>query len=167
MAWRDGANVKAHTSITLRAFPREIPVRGRLLNAVFNHFPLEHFFSNQRESPQEPISVQMQAVRIRHSIRESATQPVIVLILQGGKPKWLPWTLDSMMLCARPPFQNRHVARTSPSSFSEVLISLIDPCDQNKIWKKNLLPKRNYSRKKIKCKQRRFSNNNEIERKYC
>ena len=32
----------------------------------------------------------MGAVRIRHSIREIATQPVILWILLGGKPKWLP-----------------------------------------------------------------------------
>ena len=32
----------------------------------------------------------MGAVRIRHSIREFATQPVILWILLGGKPKWLP-----------------------------------------------------------------------------
>ena len=31
----------------------------------------------------------MGAVRIRHSIREFATQPVILWILLGGKPKWL------------------------------------------------------------------------------
>ena len=30
------------------------------------------------------------AVRIRHSIREFATQPVILWILLGGKPKWFP-----------------------------------------------------------------------------
>ena len=43
MAWRDSANLKAH--ITSRAFPCETPVRGRYFfwNAVFNHFPLEHF----------------------------------------------------------------------------------------------------------------------------
>ena len=32
----------------------------------------------------------MGAVRIRHSIREFATQPVILWILLGGKSKWLP-----------------------------------------------------------------------------
>ena len=32
----------------------------------------------------------MGAVRIRHSIREIATQPVILWILLGGKTKWLP-----------------------------------------------------------------------------
>ena len=32
----------------------------------------------------------MGAVRIRQSIREFATQPVILWILLGGKPKWLP-----------------------------------------------------------------------------
>ena len=32
----------------------------------------------------------MGAVRIRHSIREIATQPVILWTLLGGKPKWLP-----------------------------------------------------------------------------
>ena len=32
----------------------------------------------------------MGAVRIRHSIREFATQPVILWILLGGKPKWRP-----------------------------------------------------------------------------
>ena len=32
----------------------------------------------------------MRAVCIRHSIREFATQPVILWILLGGKPKWLP-----------------------------------------------------------------------------
>ena len=32
----------------------------------------------------------MGAVRIRHSIREIAAQPVILWILLGGKPKWLP-----------------------------------------------------------------------------
>ena len=32
----------------------------------------------------------MGAVRIRHSIWEIATQPVILWILLGGKPKWLP-----------------------------------------------------------------------------
>ena len=34
--------------------------------------------------------VAMGAVRIRHSIREFATQPVILWILLGGKPTWLP-----------------------------------------------------------------------------
>ena len=46
------------------------------------------------------------AVRIRHSIREIATQPVILCILLGGKPK-LPLTLDSMMWRARPPFRSQ------------------------------------------------------------
>ena len=32
----------------------------------------------------------MVAVRIRHSILEIATQPVILWILLGGKQKWLP-----------------------------------------------------------------------------
>ena len=32
----------------------------------------------------------MGAVRIRHSIREFASQPVILWTLLGGKPKWLP-----------------------------------------------------------------------------
>ena len=32
----------------------------------------------------------MGAVRIRHSIREFATQPVILWILLGGTTKWLP-----------------------------------------------------------------------------
>ena len=35
-------------------------------------------------------SAPMGAVRIRHSIWEFATQPVILWILLGGKPKWLP-----------------------------------------------------------------------------
>ena len=34
--------------------------------------------------------VQWGPVRIRHSIRDFATQPVIFWILLGGKPKWLP-----------------------------------------------------------------------------
>ena len=33
---------------------------------------------------------EMGAVRMRHSIREFATQPVILWIPLGGKPKWLP-----------------------------------------------------------------------------
>ena len=36
------------------------------------------------------LGVAMGAVRIRHCIREFATQPVILWILLGGKPKWLP-----------------------------------------------------------------------------
>ena len=41
-AWPNGANLKAH--IASRAFPREVPARGRFFsNAVFNHFPLEDF----------------------------------------------------------------------------------------------------------------------------
>ena len=32
----------------------------------------------------------MGAMRKRHSIREIATQPVILWMLLGGKPKWLP-----------------------------------------------------------------------------
>ena len=36
------------------------------------------------------MHLEMGAVRIRHSIREFATQPVILWILLGGKPKWLP-----------------------------------------------------------------------------
>ena len=32
----------------------------------------------------------MRPVRLRHSIREIATQPVVLWIELGGKPKWLP-----------------------------------------------------------------------------
>ena len=45
-AWRDGTNLKAH--IASRAFPSEIPIRGRFSNAVFNHFPLEDFLKPTR-----------------------------------------------------------------------------------------------------------------------
>ena len=38
----------------------------------------------------EYVKASMGAVRIRHSLREFATQPVILWILLGGKPKWLP-----------------------------------------------------------------------------
>ena len=49
----------------------------------------------------------MGAVRIRHSIREIATQPVILWILLGGKPKWLPLN-----------FGFNDVMRTAPIAFS-------------------------------------------------
>ena len=48
MAWRDGANLKAH--IKSRAFPREIPVRGRSFECRFQPLSVGGFFSNQRES---------------------------------------------------------------------------------------------------------------------
>ena len=48
-AWRDGANLKAH--IASRAFPREIPVRGRFFfERRFQPLSVGGFFSNQRES---------------------------------------------------------------------------------------------------------------------
>ena len=50
------------------------------------------------------MHVLMGAVRIRHSIREIATQPVILWILLGGRPKWLPLN-----------FGFNDVMRTAPS----------------------------------------------------
>ena len=48
-AWQDGANLKAH--IASRAFPREIPVRGRFFfECRFQPLSIGGFFSNQRES---------------------------------------------------------------------------------------------------------------------
>ena len=47
-AWRDGANLKAH--IASRAFPREIPVRGRFFERHFQPLSGRGLFSNQRES---------------------------------------------------------------------------------------------------------------------
>ena len=74
MAGRDGANLKAH--ISSLAFPRKIPVRGRFSNAVFKHFPLEDFFSNQRESishcPKSPFPSKTQN-RQESSARASPT----------------------------------------------------------------------------------------------
>ena len=47
-------------------------------------------FFRSHLKPKSPSSRAMGAVRIRHSIREFATQPVILRILLGGKQKWLP-----------------------------------------------------------------------------
>ena len=43
-----------------------------------------------------PTTQWVLAVRIRHSIRKIATQPVILRIELGGKPKWLPLNHDVM-----------------------------------------------------------------------
>ena len=49
IAWLDGANLKAH--IASRAFPREIPVRGRFFfERRFQPLSVGGVFSNQRES---------------------------------------------------------------------------------------------------------------------
>ena len=55
----------------------------------------------------------MGAVRIRHSIREFATQPVILWILLGGKPKWLPLN-----------FGFNDVMRTAPIAVIKKTISI-------------------------------------------
>ena len=51
----------------------------------------------------------MGAVRIRHStcIREIATQPVILWILLGGKPKWLPLNFGFNDVMRTAPIQYR------------------------------------------------------------
>ena len=46
--------------------------------------------SYQNRRYDQPVCSTMGAVRIHHSIREIATQPVILWILLGGKLKWLP-----------------------------------------------------------------------------
>ena len=56
----------------------------------------------------------MGAVRIRHSIREFATQPVILWIPLGGKPKWLPLN-----------FGFNDVMRTAPIGWPPWLITLL------------------------------------------
>ena len=47
MAWRDGANLKAH--ISSRAFTRKIPVLGGFCERRFQPLSVGGFFSNQRE----------------------------------------------------------------------------------------------------------------------
>ena len=60
----------------------------------------------------------MGAVRIRHSLREFATQPVILWILLGGKPKWLPlnFGFDDVMRTA--PILSQLTAAFPPISSS-------------------------------------------------
>ena len=55
----------------------------------------------------------MGAVRIRHSIREIATQPVIVWILLCGKPQWLPLNFGYPDVIRTAP-----VKKTSPNGCS-------------------------------------------------
>ena len=75
MAWRDGANLKAH--ITSRAFLCEIPVRGRFsFKRHFQPLSVGGFFSNQWESisrcPKSPFPSQTQTWQI------ARTSPLII-----------------------------------------------------------------------------------------
>ena len=60
----------------------------------------------------------MGAVRIRHSIREFATQPVILRILLGGKPKWLPLNFGFNDVMRMAPIRKciRPICRSSPQN---------------------------------------------------
>ena len=52
--------------------------------------------------------VLMGAVRMRHSMREIATQPAILSIRLGGKPKWLPLNFGfNDVMCTAPIFEHK------------------------------------------------------------
>ena len=79
------------------------------------------------EKDKSNLIIIMGAVRIRHSIREIATQPVILWILLGGKPKWLPLNFGfndvmRMVPIASPPdsfsIHPRRMARWRPAEES-------------------------------------------------
>ena len=66
----------------------------------------------------------MGAVRIRHSIWEIATHPVILWTLLGGKPKWLPLN-----------FEFNDVMRTAPNFTMDYIW---DTCHENKKKKRSV-----------------------------
>ena len=76
-AWRDGANLKAH--IESRAFPREIPVRGRFFfERRFQSLSVEGFFWNQRKSisrcPKSPFPSKTQNRQVARNSPSRACQ---------------------------------------------------------------------------------------------
>ena len=54
----------------------------------------------------------MGAVRISHSIRKFATQPAILWILLGGKPKWLPLNFGFNDVMRKAPIPSRSIMST-------------------------------------------------------
>ena len=77
-----------------KAERRVVPVvisAGRIHRFFSKYGTLVHQFIQLCSFPALPLlSTRLGAVRIRHSIREIATQPVILWILLGDKTKWLP-----------------------------------------------------------------------------
>ena len=63
----------------------------------------------------------MGAVRIRHSKREIATQPVILWILLGGKPKWLPLNFGFNDVMRTTPIMSIHTLSFAFGQYMETL----------------------------------------------
>ena len=84
---------EAHTSVYNKLFFYRSSLVWNTLPAAIQYITCNQTFRKEIEKNWSACTHElnpMGAVRIRHSIRESATQPVILWILLCGKPKWLP-----------------------------------------------------------------------------
>ena len=81
------------TQVLMELFHRTVHkqrVQNLLPNRYASQSRMNELLTMKTDFSTLELRLAMGAVRIRHSIREFATQPVILRILLGGKPKWLP-----------------------------------------------------------------------------